>query len=223
MPASPRGVSVVSHAGHATGSPPTTTCCGWNSTPQVAQNRASSRFCAKHLGADQPARARREGGPAVRAALRARRLLVVRGTRDVVGDVLGKPTRDEQPPRSRAVAHPTERAPRPVPLRLSLARGLDRLGDERLRDPACDEVGLDAEAARAARAERARAVVCVRDVADPAELATARDRRRRRLPPIAERDEARLEVRLGARPATEPARRDVERRRCRPRSRTGRP
>src|SRR5262249_55861919 len=107
-------------------------------------------------------------------------LCVLRATDEVLDDVLGESATHEEPPPPRAIACSSGRPPRPPALRLALARRLDRLGDDRLRDPARDELRFDAEAPRATRPQRARSVVGERDIAPPAELAAARDRRRRR-------------------------------------------
>src|SRR5438128_95220 len=137
-----------------------------------------------------------------------------------------KPSRQEEPPRPPPVAHAAQRPPRPRGLRLPRARGLDRLGDQCLGEPARREIRLDAEPPRPARPERPRALVSEGWVADVAELTAAGDGGRRGLAPIAERDQPRLEPRLRLGRAPEQPRRHVERRRRRarpPAARSGRP
>src|SRR5206468_9120475 len=140
--------------------------------------------------------------------------------------LLRKPPRREESPRPPPVAQAAERAARPRDLGLPLARGLDRLGDERLGEPARRQVRLDAEPPRPACPERSRALVGEGRVADPAELAAAGDGGRGGLAPVAEGDEPRLEPSLGLGRTPEPARRHVERRRRRAApaaARSGRP
>jgi hypothetical protein len=118
----------------------------------------------------------------------------------------------------------SERATRPLDLRLAVARRLDGVGDERLGQSARRQIRFDAEAARAARPERVRPLVCEARVPDPPELAAAGDGGGRRLATVADRQETRLQIGLRARPPPEEPRRDVQRRRRRPASvRTGRP
>src|SRR5881398_477843 len=124
------------------------------------------------------------------------------------------------------VAHAAQRPPCPRGLRLPRARGLDRLGDQRLAEPARREIRLDAEPPRPARPERPRALLREGRVADVAELAAAGDGGRRGLAPVAEGDQPRLEPRLGLGRALQEPRRHVERRRGRARpaaARSGRP
>src|SRR5437016_14078256 len=73
--------------------------------------------------------------------------------------LLRKPPRQEEPPRPPPVAHAAQRPPCPRGLRLPRARGLDRLGDQRLAEPARREIRLDAEPPRPARPERPRALL----------------------------------------------------------------
>src|SRR3989475_368507 len=104
--------------------------------------------------------------------------------------------------------------------------GLDRLGDQRLGEPARRQVRLDAQAPRAARPERPGALVGEGRVADVAELAAAGDGGRRGLAPVAEGDEPRLQPSLGLGRAPQEPRRHVERRRRRAwpaAARSGRP
>src|SRR5919201_6237365 len=123
--------------------------------------------------------------------------------------LLRKPPRQEEPPRPPAVALATQRAPRPRRLWLSRTRGLDRLGDQRLGQPPGREVRLDAEAAGPARPQRPRALVGEGRVAHPPELAAASDGGGRGLAPVAHRDQAGRQLRLGPRRAREQPRRNV--------------
>jgi len=141
----------------------------------------------------------------------------LRGVAEEVDDhVLGKSACGEVAPGAGGIAELAERTPCPGDLRLVVERRRDRLGDERVRQPAPAEVRLDLPAARAARAQRSGAFVGERDVAGPAELPAPGNGRRGRLAPVSDRDETRLEVCLGARRVPEKPRRDVERRRRRP-------
>src|SRR5262245_15650554 len=100
-------------------------------------------------------------------------LCSLRGTDELVDDVLRESPTDDQPPLPRAVTRPAERSARPLPLRQPRARRLDRRRYHGLREPARDEFGLDPEAARAARPERPGSVEGERPVAHPAELPAA--------------------------------------------------
>ena len=123
-----------------------------------------------------------------------------------------------------AQAPALQEAPRPVVLALAGERFHHRRLDERFRQAARGEVGRDLEAARAARAQRPRPLARVGRVAHPAELAAARDGGGRGLVPVAEADQARLEVRLRARPPREQPRGHVEGRGdARRAARSGRP
>src|SRR5439155_15221353 len=124
--------------------------------------------------------------------------------------LLRKPPRQEEPPRPPPVAHAAQRPPCPRGLRLPRARGLDRLGDQRLAEPARRELRLDAEPPHPARPERPRALLREGRVADVAELAAAGDGGRRGLAPVAEGDQPRLEPRLGLGRALQEPRRHVE-------------